>query len=382
MNPRGGPPGPRRRTSALSALLLAALARLYGALLVLYPKAFRRRYGEEMRRDFCELSREGLEEGGAPELVRVWAQALTDLVLTALKERSTMPVARRYAYYLSMDPRIAARAAARAMVGVVVVVALGVTGASLLQEPIYEAEAEVWIDPGAEEIQTLPSYSEDLQQFIPSRPRAIDSRPVVDEVLRRLGSKMAPSEFLNNLTIVPLEGTNLIRLTYEDNSAAKAADIVNTTALVSSKRIPEAAVYVKARVPTTPTPVSPRPVRNGLLTLVTGLVLCGGLTLALPGVAARAAGKLGGQAVRQGVGQAGIPRRRHGGSSEANVLKEQELLEALDRRGKLTAVEAALETSLSVEEANRMLFELAARGHLEVTVEHGRLLYSFWEHGA
>jgi hypothetical protein len=45
-------------------------------------------------------------------------------------------------------------------------------------------------------------------------------------------------------------------------------------------------------------------------------------------------------------------------------------------------VEAALETSLSVEEANRMLFELAARGHLEVTVEHGKLLYSFWEHGA
>jgi hypothetical protein len=35
------------------------------------------------------------------------------------------------------------------------------------------------------------------------------------------------------------------------------------------------------------------------------------------------------------------------------------------------------------EEANRMLFELAARGHLELTVEHGRLLYSFWgEHGA
>ena len=55
------------------------------------------------------------------------------------------------------------------------------------------------------------------------------------------------------------------------------------------------------------------------------------------------------------------------------------LLEALARRGKLRAVEAALESSLSVEEANRMLFELAARGHLEVTVEHGRLYYAFWE---
>ena len=45
-------------------LLLAASARLYGALLFLYPKAFRRHYAREMRRDFQELSREGLEEGG------------------------------------------------------------------------------------------------------------------------------------------------------------------------------------------------------------------------------------------------------------------------------------------------------------------------------
>ena len=55
------------------------------------------------------------------------------------------------------------------------------------------------------------------------------------------------------------------------------------------------------------------------------------------------------------------------------------LLEALARRGKLRAVEAALESSLSVEEANRMLQALAAKGHLEVTVEHGRLLYALWD---
>jgi len=52
-------------------LLLAASAWLYGALLVLYPEAFRRRYSEEMRRDFRKLMREGLEDGGAKELVRV-----------------------------------------------------------------------------------------------------------------------------------------------------------------------------------------------------------------------------------------------------------------------------------------------------------------------
>ena len=73
MRPGGGGRGDRHRrgSAALLLLLLAASAWLYGALLVLYPKAFRRRYGAQMQRDFRELSREGLEEGGATELVRV-----------------------------------------------------------------------------------------------------------------------------------------------------------------------------------------------------------------------------------------------------------------------------------------------------------------------
>ena len=58
---------------------------------------------------------------------------------------------------------------------------------------------------------------------------------------------------------------------------------------------------------------------------------------------------------------------------------EKELLLALGRCGKLTAVEAALESLLSVEEAERMLQELAAKGHLEVSIEHGRLLYALWD---
>jgi hypothetical protein len=45
-------------------------------------------------------------------------------------------------------------------------------------------------------------------------------------------------------------------------------------------------------------------------------------------------------------------------------------------------VEAALESSLSVEGAERMLQDLAAKGHLEVTVEHGRLLYALWDRDA
>jgi hypothetical protein len=76
-----------------------------------------------MRRDFRGLMREGLEEGGAKELVRVWAQAHSDLVLTALEERGTL-LRRRYAAYSSVDPTIARRAAARAMVAEALLVLL------------------------------------------------------------------------------------------------------------------------------------------------------------------------------------------------------------------------------------------------------------------
>ncbi len=59
--------------------------------------------------------------------------------------------------------------------------------------------------------------------------------------------------------------------------------------------------------------------------------------------------------------------------------RERELLEALQRRGELTPTEAAMETSLSVNEADKMLEDLAAKGHLDVRVRGGGLFYGLWE---
>ena len=60
--------------------------------------------------------------------------------------------------------------------------------------------------------------------------------------------------------------------------------------------------------------------------------------------------------------------------------KERELLEALRDRGELTPVQAAVETSLSVREADEMLKELAQGGHVEIRVRGGGLSYSLWDH--
>jgi capsular polysaccharide biosynthesis protein len=292
----------------------------------------------------------------------------------------------------------------RVLVITVVLAAVGVTSSGLQQTPTYEASAQMMVAQkqgdqqmelagqagSGEMIKALPPKGAELHQaIIQPLVYAIDSRPVAEKAIGRLGLQMGPAELLDNLTVEQVEDTNytsFIVLTYEDTDPYKAKRIVNTVSEVSSELISErssaftATVWEKAAVPETP--VSPHPLRNGLLTLVIGLVLCAGTVVARPGVGARVAGTLGERPTRQGVGQAGVLGRRHSAPSIVERIKEKELLQALGRRGKLTAVEAALETSLSVEEANRMLFELAARGHLEITVEHGKLLYSFWEHGA
>lgn len=77
----------------------------------------------------------------------------------------------------------------------------------------------------------------------------------------------------------------------------------------------------------------------------------------------------------------GARRRTRQGAAAAGAARERELLEAIGRRGEITAAGAALETSLSVGEADRMLSGLAAKGHLAVRVEGGAMLYSMWEQG-
>ena len=59
------------------------------------------------------------------------------------------------------------------------------------------------------------------------------------------------------------------------------------------------------------------------------------------------------------------------------VNKERELLSAIrDNGGSITSAEAAMETSLTVSEADRMLSELAGGGHLAVQSRDGALFYS------
>jgi capsular polysaccharide biosynthesis protein len=364
-----------RRRAVL--LLLAVSELMYGALLALYPRAFRQRYAEEMRRDFADLSREGLEEGGAAELARVWGRAFSDLALTALQERGT---AMSRNTLLPMEPR----AAARAMVAVVLV-AVTVTGASLVMAPQYEASSTLLIgqDRSLLEGPPLDARVQGLQQLTMTLAEAAQSRPVAEETIERLKLPMNPDVFLERLEAEPIENTQFIELSYTDPDPMRARVVTNTVGDVLSEQVSEvgqdgsgmtARLWERAPVPEEP--VSPNPLRNGLVTLASGLLLFVGLAVALPRLAASGVGRAALWTTGALSLTASSSCRVPTGETSTTASKEKELLEALGRHGKLTVAGVALETSLTVGEANRMLSALAAKGHLQVTVEHGRLLYS------
>lgn len=66
--------------------------------------------------------------------------------------------------------------------------------------------------------------------------------------------------------------------------------------------------------------------------------------------------------------------RRRGAAAEKSV--ERQLLEVIERHGETTPVRAALGTSPTADEAERELSRLVRKGHIEVRVEGGRLVYA------
>jgi capsular polysaccharide biosynthesis protein len=170
---------------------------------------------------------------------------------------------------------------------VVCVVVGAAVGASLWQTPTYEASAQVWVDQKQGDQQTnLAGTVEGLQTIILTMIHAIDSRPVAQEAIQRLGLEMTPAELLDNLSIEQVESTSFIVLTYQSSDPVEATRIVNTVGEVSSELISErsaagsqltANVYEEAMVPESP--VSPDPLRNGLMAAVFGVMLGIGLAL-------------------------------------------------------------------------------------------------------
>jgi capsular polysaccharide biosynthesis protein len=163
-------------------------------------------------------------------------------------------------------------------------------GFSLWQTPVYGASVKILVGQELEGDQAgnLSSSVQGLEQLTQTMVEAINSRPVAGEVIRQLELRMAPEDLLDNLTIEQIGSTQFIQLYYQDQDPQRAHNVVNALADVSSERIAEASasgnditatVWEYATVPNSP--VSPDPVRNGLVALGLGLMLGVGLAFLL-----------------------------------------------------------------------------------------------------
>ena len=386
------------RRRRVTILLLAAAERLYGALLVLYPEAFRRRYAAEMRRDFRELSREGLQEEGRTGLAGVWTAAFSDLALTALEERGTM-LARNG--YLPVAPATAARwGALSALLGGILGVTFFLSG-QLLYATGNSAPGS--LGPFAEYFRdklllcALPLSSLGLiglHGALVARSRedrpglasfagagavfstasaslwlAICGYAIANELAS--GSPLfAPFEWLwhTGAFVGPLAVLSwFLGLLLLGTAAARQRRLPGHLRALPlglfALAVPGCTAWLGV-------PGVPRIVADSETAM---LFLGFAPTLLFVGVASLGWALLGAAPAGGDAGSLPAP----GGPEEGAA--EKELLGALARRGALTAAGAALETSLTVEEADRMLSALAAKGHLEVRVARGRLLYSLWE---
>jgi capsular exopolysaccharide synthesis family protein len=173
-------------------------------------------------------------------------------------------------------------------IGLVTAVLTGVVvGFSMAQAPIYEASTTILV--GQESgITQDPNYALGLQQLTQTMVGAVNSRPVAKAVIRQENLRMTTEEFLGHLSVEQVPNTQWIQVTYRDVSPERAQRLANAVGDVFSKQVSEvsssasgitATVWERAVVPDAP--VSPNPVRNGLLALVLGLVLGIGLALLL-----------------------------------------------------------------------------------------------------
>lgn len=163
-------------------------------------------------------------------------------------------------------------------------------GISLAQTPTYSASIKILVGQKPED-DTNTSLAGDvsgLQQLTQTMTQAVDTRPVAEAVTQRLDLQESPEQLLANITTQQIGATQFIEVSYRDASPEEAQKVANTIGEVFSEQVSEvsastssitATVWERSVVPSTP--VSPEPVRDGLVALVFGLLLGLGLAFLL-----------------------------------------------------------------------------------------------------
>jgi capsular polysaccharide biosynthesis protein len=165
---------------------------------------------------------------------------------------------------------------------VAVLTAGSALGFSLLQTPTYEASVLILVGQETTGDTNLGAADvTDLQELALTVAKAVPTSPIAEAVVERLDlQEGSVGEVINNVSAEPDPGTMFVNVSYRDSDPERAQLIANTIGQVLSEKISEVslganAITAKVWEPATlpETPVSPDPIRNGILALVLGSLL-------------------------------------------------------------------------------------------------------------
>ncbi len=154
----------------------------------------------------------------------------------------------------------------RARRGTIILATLVVAGvalaSSLLQAPVYEAEAKILIaeqDAGAALLGTsFNAYSNQPERALATQVQLMRTRPIAEATIKKLNLTMTPDSLLSRLEVSSVSQTNIITIRASASSPKEAADIANMMAseYVESSRerkresLTQAATEVEQRLET------------------------------------------------------------------------------------------------------------------------------------
>jgi capsular polysaccharide biosynthesis protein len=179
----------------------------------------------------------------------------------------------------------------RQRIWTIMLVALVTTGAaigfSLLQEPTYESSVLIVVGENTTGDTNAAPDVADLQELTLTVAKAVPTTPVAEAVVERLEDppEGGAGAVLANSSAEPDPGTVFVNVSYRASDPERAQLIADTIGIVLSEKIPEmnlganaitATVWEPATLPETP--LSPDPIRNGIIGLMLGSLL--GLVLA------------------------------------------------------------------------------------------------------
>lgn len=172
------------------------------------------------------------------------------------------------------------------VIALVAILAAGavVTYSLYFQAPRYQSSVDILIGQkptvGKQSYGSLSGDVQGLQSMAATVTQAVTTRSVAEEVIKKEHLSMTSDAFLKNVSAQEVPNTQFIEIDYKSTNPRKARQIANAIGSVLSDRVSEvstsasgitATVWDKAALPSTP--VSPKPLRDGVLAFALGAII-------------------------------------------------------------------------------------------------------------